>query len=259
MTGHLFFSSLGHTKVKNFLRRVLALGLLASSGLAQAHNVSELAKQRMLDGDYLDFAMVGAEHMLTGYDHLLFLLGVLFFLKSFIDIVKFITAFTLGHTLVLIFATKAGVGANPYLIDAVIALTVIYKAFENLDGFRRWFKFNAPSLLLMVFLFGLIHGFGLSTRLQQMTLAKDPMLVSKVIAFNVGVELGQIAALTVMAAVIRLWRETSAWPLVSRVANTALICAGAVLFVQQLQGYAGTREPAIERSKVSIDSAGEKL
>jgi hypothetical protein len=242
--------------VKNFLRRLLALGLLGVLGLAQAHNVSELAKQRMLDGDYFDFAMVGAEHMLTGYDHLLFLLGVLFFLKSFIDIVKFITAFTLGHTLVLIFATKGGVGANPYLIDAVIALTVIYKAFENLDGFRRWLHFNAPSLLWMVFAFGLIHGFGLSTRLQQMTLAKDPMLVSKVIAFNVGVELGQIAALTVMAAVIRLWRETSVWPLVSRAANTALICAGALLFVQQLQGYAKERSTAAALTQPASVFAG---
>lgn len=233
--------------------------MFGSSHLAQAHNVSELAKQRMLDGNYFDFAMVGAEHMLTGYDHLLFLLGVLFFLKSFIDIVKFITAFTLGHTLVLIFATKAGIGANPYLIDAVIALTVIYKAFENLDGFRRWFKFNAPSLLLMVFLFGLIHGFGLSTRLQQMTLAKDPMLVSKVIAFNVGVELGQIAALTVMAAVIRLWRETSAWPWVSRAANAALICAGALLFVQQLQGYSESRRSAVSAPSLSLfDGSGEQ-
>ncbi len=216
--------------------------LPALPGSALAHNVSEQAKQRMLDGNYFDFAMVGAEHMLTGYDHLLFLLGVMFFLRSFTDIVKFITAFTVGHTISLIFATQAGITANPYLIDAVIALTVIYKAFENLDGFRRCFKRAAPSLLLMVFVFGLIHGFGLSARLQQMTLAKDPNLIGKVIAFNVGVELGQIAALTLMTLVVRAWRETSVWTAASRIANGALIAAGLYLFVFQIVSYARTQD-----------------
>ncbi len=134
---------------------------------------------------------------------LLFLLGVMLFLTRFSQIVVFITAFTAGHTITLLFATLAGITANPYLVDAVIALTVTYKAFENLDLFRRWFGRPAPNLLFMVFVFGLIHGFGLSTRLQQMTLAKDPELVTKIIAFNIGVEFGQIAALVLMTAVVK--------------------------------------------------------
>ena len=222
-------------------RRLAAL-LLGLPVQAFAHNVSEQAKQKMLDGSYFDFAMVGAEHMLTGYDHLLFLLGVLFFLRGFGDIFRFITAFTLGHTISLIFATRYGISANPFLIDAVIALTVIYKAFENLDGFRRWFGFSAPNLLLMVFAFGLIHGFGLSTRLQQMTLAKDTRLIEKVIAFNVGVEVGQIAALVLMLFVIRTWRETRVWPQASRVMNGALVAAGTLLLAFQIFSFVNTKE-----------------
>lgn len=229
-------------------RHLTGLLPLLAIAQAQAHDVSAAARQKMLDGSYFDFAWVGAEHMLTGYDHLLFLLGVLFFLKRFSDIVWFITVFTAGHTLSLIVATSTGISANPYLVDAVIALTVMYKAFENLDGFKRWFGFPAPSLSLMVFLFGVIHGFGLSTRLQQMTLARDPQLISKILAFNVGVELGQVLALALMVGVIRLWQGTPAWRRVSLAANSLLIAAGAVLLVQQLHGYWSSREAAVMSS-----------
>lgn len=209
--------------------------LLATA--AMAHSVSEQAQQRMLIGGFFDVAWIGAEHMLTGYDHLLFLLGVMLFLTRFSQIVVFITAFTAGHTITLLFATLTGITANPYLVDAVIALTVTYKAIENLDGFRRLFGRPAPNLLAMVFIFGLIHGFGLSTRLQQMTLAKDPELVTKIFAFNVGVELGQIAALTAMTAVVKVWRTSTSFPLITRVTNGALIAASAVLLALQVHGY----------------------
>ena len=211
-----------------------SLGLAAP---AMAHSVSEQAQQRMLIGGFSDAAWIGAEHMLTGYDHLLFLLGVMLFLTRFSQIVVFITAFTAGHTITLLFATLAGITANPYLVDAVIALTVTYKAIENLDLFRRWFGRPAPNLLFMVFVFGLIHGFGLSTRLQQMTLAKDPELVTKIIAFNVGVEFGQIAALVLMTAVVKVWRTSTAFPAITRVTNGALIAASAVLLALQVHGY----------------------
>src|SRR5690606_13298023 len=131
-------------------------GVLLAGG-AMAHSVSEQAQQRMLIGGFTDAAWIGAEHMLTGYDHLLFLLGVMLFLTRFSQIVVFITAFTAGHTITLLFATLAGITANPYLVDAVIALTVTYTAIENMDGFRRWFGRPAPNLLVMVFVFGLIH------------------------------------------------------------------------------------------------------
>jgi hypothetical protein len=197
----------------------------------------------MLEGGLVDVAWLGAEHMLTGYDHLLFLLGVLFFLSRPAQIVSFITAFTLGHTLVLLVATPLGVRANPYLIDAFIALTVIYKAVENLDGFRRVFGVSPPPLLPMVFVFGLIHGFGLSTRLQDMALPSDPEFFSKILAFNVGVEFGQIAALAAMGAVLLLWRGTRGWMVFARTANAALIVAGTVLFVLQLRGWLLDAEP----------------
>lgn len=220
---------------------------------ARAHDVSEQARQNMLDGSWVDAIWIGAEHMLTGYDHLLFLLGVLFFLSGFWQIVRFITAFTLGHTLTLLFATLNGITANAYLIDAVIALTVCYKAFENLGGFQRWFGGKAPNLLYMVFVFGLIHGFGLSTRLQQLTLMEDPDLVSKILGFNVGVELGQVAALAFMVGVVRLWRGTEAWGGVTRTANMALLAAGLVLFGLQIGGFleASATEPAPAIADVS--------
>ena len=225
------------TRQFSLWRVVLGLaGCLLGAG-AMAHSVSEQAQQRMLIGGFFDAAWIGAEHMLTGYDHLLFLLGVMLFLTRFSQIVVFITAFTAGHTITLLFATLAGITANPYLVDAVIALTVTYKALENLDLFRRWFGRPAPNLLAMVFIFGLIHGFGLSTRLQQMTLAKDPELVTKIIAFNVGVEIGQIAALALMTAVVKVWRTSIAFPAITRATNGALIGASGILLALQVHGY----------------------
>ena len=119
---------------------------------AFAHGMSEADKQRILDAGLLEYVELGARHMLTGYDHLLFLLGVVFFLTRFTDILKFITAFTIGHSITLIFATLYGITINYYLIDAVIALTVCYKAFENLDGFKRYLNSGSPNLMWMVFI-----------------------------------------------------------------------------------------------------------
>lgn len=215
-----------------------ALSILVPASVA-AHAPSELAKQRLLEGNFADVAWLGAEHMLTGYDHLLFLLGVLFFLTRPIQIVGFITAFTIGHTIVLLAATPLGIRVDPFLVDAVIALTVVYKAFENLDGFRRLFGVRSPPMVPMVFVFGLIHGFGLSTRLQEMALARDPEFFEKIVAFNVGVELGQVAALAAMGAALFVWRNTSVWQTFSRTVNGGLIAAGVVLFALQIQGFVG--------------------
>ena len=128
-----------------------------------------------------------------------------FFLTRFSDIVKFVTVFTLGHSITLIFATLFQITANYYLIDAVIAFSVIYKGFENLGGFKKWLSIKPPNLILMVFLFGLIHGFGLSTRLQQINLG-DHDLIYSILSFNIGVELGQIAALSIVFPLLMLIR-----------------------------------------------------
>jgi len=228
---------------------IAASGFAFAPAAALAHEPSELAKQRMLEGSFTDVAWLGAEHMLTGYDHILFLLGVMFFLTRWQQIVTFITAFTLGHTAVLLIATPLGIKANPYVIDAIIALTVIYKAFENLDGFRRVFSARAPALIAMVFLFGLIHGFGLSTRLQDMALVNDPNFYTKIIAFNVGVELGQLLALAVMGAVLALWRHTPGWKTFALSANIALIVCGVILFVVQIAAYSRA-DPAAQTAAV---------
>jgi hypothetical protein len=217
----------------------LFCGVLASvSSRAAAHGISEASRETMSAGSILDFIWLGAEHMVTGYDHLLFLFGVVFFLTGFRDVLRFITAFTLGHCITLLGATLAGVSANAYLIDAVIALSVIYKGFENLDGFKKVLGIRAPNLLAMVFIFGLIHGLGLSTRLQELGLGHEG-IVSRILAFNLGVELGQIAALSLMLGLAAAWRSSRAAERAGRVANAALILAGAGLFVFQLTGYFG--------------------
>ena len=201
-----------------------------------AHGISESDKQSILDAGLTEFVELGASHMLTGYDHILFLFGVIFFLSRFKDIVKFITVFTLGHSITLIFATLYTIQANYYLIDAVIALTVCYKGFENLDGFKRYLNYRAPNLLWMVFSFGLIHGFGLSTRLQQLPLG-DEGIVLKIIAFNIGVEVGQVVALSIMLLLLSGWRKRASFGHFARASNVMLILVGGLLFLMQLHGH----------------------
>ncbi len=210
--------------------------------LAIAHGISESDKQAMIDGGYIQYMWLGASHMLTGYDHLLFIFGVIFFLTGFRDIVKFITVFTVGHSLTLIFATIFSISANYFLVDAVIALSVCYKGFDNLDGFKKYLKMPSPKLLWVIFGFGLIHGFGLSTRLQQLPLGESGLIL-RILSFNVGVELGQITALTIMLALIVGWRRSKSFNQFSTVSNAGLIVAGAFLFLMQMHGYTHTTDP----------------
>lgn len=214
-----------------------ALIFLCSSN-SWAHGISEADKQAMLSGGYLKYVWLGATHMLTGYDHLLFIFGVIFFLTTFKDIVRFISLFTLGHCITLIFATFFKITANYFLIDAVIALSVMYKGFENIDGFKKLFAWEPPSLLKMVFAFGLIHGFGLSTRLQQLPLGDDVQsMLIRILSFNVGVELGQIIALSIMLVLLKSWRASSSFEKFAKAANVALIAGGIFLFNMQFHGY----------------------
>lgn len=224
---------------------ILSLFPLFMSANSFAHGISEDAKQAMIEGGYLQYIWLGAEHMITGYDHLLFLFGVIFFLTTFKEIVKFISVFTLGHSITLIFATFLGITANYWLIDAVIALSVCYKGFDNNQGFQKYFGMKkAPNLLMMVFIFGLIHGFGLSTRLQQLPLGEKGMgMLMRIVSFNVGVEFGQIAALAIMLVLLSSIRKTEVFKKFSKVANDGLILAGFMLLLMQLHGYLHTSNP----------------
>ena len=224
------------------MKTLLILGaLLLLNTMAFAHGISAADKQAMLDGGNLKYIWLGATHMLSGYDHLLFLFGVVFFLNTLKDIVKFVSVFTLGHSITLILATFMGVNANYYLIDAVIAISVIYKAFDNNKGFQNYLHVKSPNLLWMVFLFGLIHGFGLSTRLQQLPLGEDALsMLLRIVSFNIGVEFGQIIALIPILFILMLWRKKESFMQQSKVANHALMFAGFMLLLMQLHGYLHT-------------------
>lgn len=241
---------------------------------AFAHGMSEADKQKILDAGLWEYVELGTTHMLTGYDHLLFLFGVMFFLTRFKDIVVFITAFTIGHSITLVFATLLGIQANYFLIDAVIALTVCYKGFDNLDGFKKYLNIKRPNLLWMVFGFGLIHGFGLSTRLQQLPLGDDAGLVGRILAFNIGVELGQIIALSGMLILLAGWRKSASFTKFSSVANAGLIAVGGLLLLMQLHGYFHTSYPdefplnkddhqhvhqEVSKPKDALESYGKRL
>lgn len=214
------------------------LAMTVFSSPVFAHNISPEDIIRMNQGGLLDYVYLGAIHMLTGYDHLLFLFGVLFFLKSFKDICKFITAFTIGHCITLILATYLKITFNFFLVDAAIAASVIYKGFDNNNGFKRLFDIESPNQLSIVFAFGLLHGFGLSTRLQQLPIYSDASsMLTKILSFNVGVELGQIVALIPMFVFLSLARKMPSFKQTSIVANTILIIAGTYLLFIQLHRY----------------------
>lgn len=215
---------------------LLSLGLFFIPVVVFAHDVSSGDQEILNNGGLLSYIWVGAKHMVTGYDHLLFLTGVIFFLKSIKDILKFITVFTIGHSIMLIGASFMGIQVNEHIIDAIIGLSVLYKGFENLKGFERYFNVKAPNLFLMVLLFGLIHGMGLSTRLQSFDMGTDQVLL-KILSFNLGVELGQITALIPIVLLIRLWKKKSSYQAFYKACNIYLIIAGILLFLYQMAGY----------------------
>ncbi len=222
--------------MKPLLKFLTTVLLLCIPLVLVAHEISDADQEILSKGGLFAYILVGAKHMVTGYDHLLFLTGVIFYLSSFKDIVRFITVFTIGHSITLISATYLGIKADEHLVDAVIALSVLYKGFENLGGFEKWFKVKSPNLLLMVFIFGLIHGFGLSTRLQSFDMGTGQFL-AKIISFNVGVELGQIIALIPIVFIITRWQTRKSYEAFYKAVNTYLVVAGIFLFVFQMLEY----------------------
>ena len=183
-------------------------------------------------GPYL---YLGAKHMVTGYDHLLFLVGVIFFLYRLRDVTIYVTMFSIGHSITLLTGVLSHIWVSPFLVDAVIGLSVVYKALDNLGAFRTLFGVR-PNTKIIVLMFGLVHGFGLATKLQDLSLSADG-LVANMIAFNVGVELGQILALSAILVAMTWWRSTTVFARQAVAANVALMTAGFVLFEYQLAGY----------------------
>ena len=185
--------------------------------------------------DPIPFLYLGAKHMVTGYDHLLFLVGVIFFLFRLRQIALYVSLFSLGHSITLLAGVFFNIHADPHLVDAVIGLSVAYKAVENLGGFRTLFGAQ-PDTRVAVLGFGLIHGFGLATKLQALDLHPDGLLAN-LVAFNVGVEIGQVLALSVILMAMTLWRRTRSFAPMAEGANVFLLLAGFVLAGQQIAGY----------------------
>jgi hypothetical protein len=179
---------------------------------------------------------LGAKHMVTGYDHLLFLVGVIFFLYRLKDILLYVSLFTIGHSLTLLGGALGGVRVDPYLIDAIIGLSIVYKGFENLGGFRSVFGFQ-PDTRFAVLIFGLFHGFGLATKLQQFNLSPNG-LVENIVSFNVGVEIGQLLALSAVLLALTYWRTRPGYLQHAYFTNAALMTAGFVFAGYQLAGFA---------------------
>lgn len=206
--------------------------------IAMAHNVSKRDAsfvQSNKGAAIGPFLYLGAKHMVTGYDHLLFLVGVIFFLYRLKDIVQYVSLFTVGHSTTLLLGVFGHVRANPYLIDAVIALSVVYKAFDNMGGFQRFLGFQ-PNTKIAVLVFGLFHGFGLATKLQELTLSQTG-LVANIVSFNIGVEIGQVLALSAVLIGLSYWRMQGGFLRHAFATNTALMTGGFILLSYQLAGY----------------------
>jgi HupE / UreJ protein len=216
---------------------VLALALLAA-GPALAHGIHGKDAAFVAESagaQIVPFLYLGAKHMVTGYDHLLFILGVIFFLYKLRHVAIYVTMFSIGHSITLLSGVLANIQVDPYLVDAVIGFSVVYKALDNLGAFKTWFGFQ-PDTRIAVLGFGLVHGFGLATKLQDLNLSKNG-LVANMVSFNVGVELGQLLALGVMLAVMIWWRAQRGFEKQAIYANAAIMAAGFMLVGFQLAGY----------------------
>ncbi len=214
-----------------------ALALVAAPGAALAHGVADGDKGFIQESAGVllgPFVYLGAKHMVTGYDHLLFLFGVIFFLHRLKDIAVYVTLFAVGHSTTLLFGVLMGVGVNPFLIDAIIGLSVVYKALDNLGAFRRWFGVQ-PNTKIATLAFGLFHGFGLASKILDFEMARDG-LVANLLAFNVGVETGQLLALGAILLAMGHWRRTPSFARNAYSANVLLLTAGLVLTGQHLAG-----------------------
>ncbi|MEO5618365.1 MAG: HupE/UreJ family protein [Candidatus Eisenbacteria bacterium] len=214
------------------------LALLGTPSGVLAHGVASGDKGYIRESSgilLIPFAYLGAKHMVTGYDHLLFLLGVIFFLYRLKDVGTYVTLFAVGHSITLLFGVLTGVRMSPYLIDAIIGLSVIYKALDNLGAFRAWFG-RQPNTKAATFIFGLFHGFGLATKILEFEIPPQG-LIPNLLAFNIGVEIGQLLALSGILILMSYWRRTAGFARHAYGANVVIMTAGFVLMGYQLAGY----------------------
>jgi hypothetical protein len=211
------------------------IAALVFPGLAFAHSIAggDASFVEASNGPAIfPFMYLGAKHMVTGYDHLLFLVGVIFFLYRPRHVVQYVTLFAIGHSITLLIGVLANVQVNAYFIDAIIGLSIVYKAFENMDGFKRLLGFE-PNTRVAVFVFGLFHGLGLATKLQEFNLSPNGLVIN-IISFNVGVEIGQVLALSAVFILLSVWRTRDSFLRNAFVTNTALMTGGFLLAGFQL-------------------------
>jgi hypothetical protein len=226
------------TKVPALAVGLIALLVLIAGTALEAHGVTgkdAVYLQGLQGRAIVPLMYLGAKHMVTGYDHLLFLVGVIFFLYRTKDVVQYVSLFTLGHSVTLLGGVLGGIHANPFLIDAVIGFSVVYKAFENMDGFRRFLGFQ-PDTRIAVLVFGLFHGFGLATKLQEFALSPNG-LVGNIVSFNVGVEIGQGLALMGILIALTYWRTRAGFLRHAFATNAIVMSCGFLLVGYQLAGY----------------------
>ncbi|MFT6030037.1 MAG: hypothetical protein ACI8O8_001780 [Oleiphilaceae bacterium] len=211
---------------------------LLFSSVVIAHGVTQGDQgyiQEISGTNIIPFIYLGAKHMVTGYDHLLFLLGVVFFLYRLTEVGIYVTLFAIGHSSTLLLGVYFNIPANAYLIDAIIGLSVVYKALDNMGAYQRWFGFQ-PNTKAATLIFGFFHGFGLATKIQDFEISSDGLLAN-LIAFNIGVEIGQLLALAGILILMGFWRKQSFFIKQAYTANVFLMSAGFMLMGLQLTGY----------------------
>ncbi|MEO3415957.1 HupE/UreJ family protein [Roseovarius sp. CAU 1744] len=213
-----------------------ALALSASAALAHDVTPGDAGYIQEIWGVHIiPFIYLGAKHMITGYDHILFLLGVVFFLYHMKDVAIYVSLFAIGHSVTMLLGVWFGWGINAYIIDAIIGLSVVYKALDNLGAFQKWFGFQ-PNTKAATLIFGLFHGTGLATKIIEYEIAKDGLLAN-LLAFNVGVEVGQLLALFVILIVMGYWRRSANFMAQATYANWIMVLLGIMLTYVQVAGY----------------------
>ncbi|MCK5888461.1 MAG: HupE/UreJ family protein [Methylococcales bacterium] len=217
---------------------LLTMLLLLVSSQSFAHGVDSSSEQFLTTNQDIaiaPFLYIGAKHMVTGYDHILFLIGVIFFLFRSRDIFIYVSLFTLGHSITLLLGVLNQIQVNAYLIDAIIGFSIVYKGFDNLSGFKQIFGFQ-PNTKIAVLTFGLFHGLGLATKLQDFNLPEENLFIN-LVSFNIGVEIGQCLALLFILIIVGFWRRYRSYYLFATTSNTLLMSGGLVLIGYQLTGY----------------------